>query len=131
MMRPLFISLLSVGLSASAIAATPLASSSSETVRAFLAAYKAELASSPQRRAELDALCRQRDCDASELFWYTDLERAKTAAKASGKPILSLRLLGRLDEDLSCANSRFFRVAVYPDAAVGKLLRGCCAVPEG
>ncbi|MBD2439027.1 hypothetical protein [Nostoc sp. FACHB-110] len=74
-------------------------------------------------RAALDALCQQRDCYASHLYWYTDLEQAKAAAKASGKPILSLRLLGRLDEDLSCANSRFFRVALYPNAAISQALQ--------
>jgi hypothetical protein len=37
-------------------------------------------------------------------------------------PIMSLRLLGRLDEELSCANSRFFRTTLYPDAQVKKLL---------
>lgn len=74
-------------------------------------------------RAALDELCQQRDCYASRLFWYTDLEAAKAAAKASGKPILSLRLLGRLDQDLSCANSRFFRVALYPNAAISKVLQ--------
>jgi hypothetical protein len=67
-------------------------------------------------------LCQQRDCYASRLYWYTDLTQAKAAAQASGKPILSLRLLGRLDEDLSCANSRFFRVALYPNAQVSKVL---------
>lgn len=96
---------------------------SPEAMRTFLTTHRKELANSAERRAELDALCRQRDCDASELFWYTDLEQAKAASKASGKPILSLRLLGRLDEDLSCANSQFFRVAVYPDAAVSQLMR--------
>jgi hypothetical protein len=77
----------------------------------------------PKIRAALDALCQQRDCYASRLFWYTDLEQAKAAAKASGKPILSLRLLGRLDQDLSCANSRFFRVALYPNTEVSRLLQ--------
>jgi hypothetical protein len=77
----------------------------------------------PEVRAALDSLCQQRDCYASKLYWYTDLEQAKAAAKVSGKPILSLRLLGRLDEDLSCANSRFFRVALYPNARIAKLLR--------
>jgi hypothetical protein len=57
------------------------------------------------------------------LYWYTDLEQAKATAKASGKPILSLRLLGRLDEDLNCANSRFFRISLYPNAEVSKVLR--------
>jgi hypothetical protein len=74
-------------------------------------------------RTALDRLCQQRDCHASRLYWYTDLEQAKAAAKASGKPILSLRLLGRLDEELSCANSRFFRVALYPNGDISSLLR--------
>jgi hypothetical protein len=39
------------------------------------------------------------------------------------KPILSLRLLGRLDEELSCANSRFFRTTLYPDARVTRLVK--------
>ena len=51
------------------------------------------------------------------------MEKAKAAARASGKPILSLRLLGRLDEELSCANSRFFRITLYANAEVSKLLR--------
>lgn len=74
-------------------------------------------------RTALDQLCQMKDCYASRLYWYTDLETAKTAAQASGKPILSLRLLGNLDQDLSCANSRFFRVALYPNATIAKLLR--------
>ena len=36
---------------------------------------------------------------------------------------MSLRLLGRLDQELSCANSRFFRTALYPDRAVNAILR--------
>lgn len=51
------------------------------------------------------------------------MEQAKAATKATGKPILALQLLGRLDEDLSCANSRFFQVALYPNAEVSKVLR--------
>ncbi|KAF3890280.1 MULTISPECIES: thioredoxin domain-containing protein [Nostocales] len=74
-------------------------------------------------RQALDSLCQQKDCYASQLYWYTDLEKAKAAATASGKPILSLRLLGNLDTDLSCANSRFFRVALYPNAEISKVLR--------
>lgn len=74
-------------------------------------------------RVALDELCQQRDCYASGLYWYTDIEQAKTAARTSGKPILSLRLLGRLDQDLSCANSRFFRVALYPNVKISKLLQ--------
>ncbi|MHC5739549.1 thioredoxin domain-containing protein [Nostoc sp.] len=78
---------------------------------------------SPALRVALDELCQQRDCYASHLYWYTDIEQAKAAARTSGKPILSLRLLGRLDQDLSCANSRFFRVALYPNAEISKLLQ--------
>jgi hypothetical protein len=78
---------------------------------------------SPEMREALDALCQQRDCYASKLYWYTDLAQAKAAASATGKPILSLRLLGRLDQDLSCANSRFFRVALYPNAEIAQFLR--------
>ena len=71
----------------------------------------------------LDAVGQQRDCYTSRLFWFTDLERAKAAAQASGKPILSLRLLGRLDEEFSCANSRFFRTALYANEEVSRALR--------
>jgi hypothetical protein len=78
---------------------------------------------SPEIKTALDQLCQQRDCYASKLYWYTDLEQAKAAAKTSGKPILSLRLLGRLDTDLSCANSRFFRVALYPNLEISQELR--------
>ncbi len=96
-------------------------------LEAFLAAHQAELAVTPRPaaafRTVLDQLCQQRDCYASRLYWFTDWEQAKAAAQASGKPILSLRLLGRLDEDMSCANSRFFRVALYPNAAVAQYLR--------
>jgi hypothetical protein len=73
--------------------------------------------------AALDSICQQKDCYASRLYWYTDLDQAKSAARAQGKPILSLRLLGRLDEDLSCANSRLFRITLYANEQVSKLLR--------
>jgi hypothetical protein len=70
----------------------------------------------------LDAVCAQRDGAASGLYWYTDLDAARAAAGATGRPILSLRLLGRLDEEVSCANSRFFRTALYPDSRVRRVL---------
>ena len=38
-------------------------------------------------------------------------------------PILSLRMLGRLDETLSCANSRFFRQVLYRNQTVANYLR--------
>lgn len=71
----------------------------------------------------LDAVCAQRDCAASGLFWHTDLESAVEEAGLDGRPILSLRLLGRLDEELSCANSRFFRTVLYADPEVAGFLR--------
>lgn len=71
----------------------------------------------------LDSICQQNDCHASRLFWYTDLEHAKSAARAQSKPVLSLRLLGRLDEDLSCANSRLFRITLYANKEISSLLR--------
>jgi len=73
-------------------------------------------------RAVLDRICRQRDCYASHLYWYTDLAQAEGAARAQGKPILSLRLLGNLDDELSCANSRFFRTTLYANAKVAHTL---------
>lgn len=98
-------------------------------LQAFLTAHQATLNAHPtklpppQLRTALDALCQQRDCHASRLYWYTDLKQAQAAAQATGKPILSLRLLGRLDEELSCANSRFFRIALYPNQQVSQVLR--------
>jgi hypothetical protein len=74
-------------------------------------------------RAALDQLCKQKDCYGSRLYWHTDIEQAKAAARASSKPILSLRLLGNLDEDLSCANSRFFRITLYANQKVASYLR--------
>jgi hypothetical protein len=73
--------------------------------------------------AALDAVSQQRNSYASGLYWYTDFEQAKEAAKASGKPILSLRLLGNLNEEFSCANSRFFRTVLYANTDVSKYLR--------
>ncbi|MBX9788116.1 MAG: hypothetical protein K2Y37_04315 [Pirellulales bacterium] len=74
-------------------------------------------------KALVDAVAGQRDAWASRLYWYTDLEVAKSAAAKAGKPILSLRLLGRLTDEHSCANSRYFRKTLYPSAAVGDFLR--------
>jgi hypothetical protein len=74
-------------------------------------------------RLAFDAVCQQRDCFTSRLYWYTDLDAAKKVAQATGKPILSLRLLGNLDEELSCANSRFFRTVLYPNTKISQELR--------
>ncbi len=74
-------------------------------------------------RAAINAVGGQYDDDVSKLYWYTDLEAAKAAAAAQNKPILCLELLGRLDQNLSCANSRLFRATLYPDPKVNALLR--------
>src|SRR5690606_28767339 len=73
--------------------------------------------------AALDAVGQQKDCHASQLFWLTDFEQAKSASRKTGKPILSLRLLGKLNEEFSCANSRFFRTTLYPNPQVSSYLR--------
>jgi hypothetical protein len=77
----------------------------------------------PRLAAALDGVAAQKDAWAAGLYWYTDLEAAKAEAARTGRPILSLRLLGTLDTEFSCANSRFFRTVLYPNAAVGKALR--------
>jgi len=70
-----------------------------------------------------DAVAAQRHARYSRLYWYTDLESAKAAAATSGKPIVSLRLLGTLTDELSCANSRFFRALLYADPIISAWLR--------
>jgi hypothetical protein len=71
----------------------------------------------------LDAVSQQKDSYISGLYWYTDLQDARKASRDSGKPILSLRLLGKLSEEFSCANSRFFRTVLYSNAQVAAALR--------
>ncbi|HWO26534.1 MAG TPA: hypothetical protein VNO30_47725 [Kofleriaceae bacterium] len=76
-----------------------------------------------QLALEIDAVAGQRYATVSRLFWYTDLTAAQSAARSLERPILALRMLGRLDEDLSCANSRFFRTTLYANAEVSRFLR--------
>jgi hypothetical protein len=105
------------------------AARSPEALTALLADYDQAVASGAapaslaRMREAIDVTAGQRDAVASRLFWYTDLEAAKAAAEKSGRPILSLRLLGRLDEELSCANSRLFRVVLYANPRVSQFLR--------
>jgi hypothetical protein len=90
----------------------------------LLAAYdRADGAGKLELADAIDKMAGQRHATVSRLFWYTDLASARAEARATGKPILSLRLLGRLDEEMSCANSRFFRTILYPDPEVGAVLR--------
>lgn len=71
----------------------------------------------------LDQVGQQKNNYISGLYWYTNLEDAKRAARESKKPILSLRLLGNLTDELSCANSRFFRTVLYANADIATLMR--------
>jgi hypothetical protein len=74
-------------------------------------------------RSAIDQVAQQKDAAWSKLYWHTDIESAKAEARTKGKPVLSLRLLGKLNEDFSCANSRFFRTALYANAQVSGYLR--------
>ena len=76
-----------------------------------------------QITTELDTVAQQKNSYLSGLYWHTDIDSAKRASAASGKPILSLRLLGKLTDEFSCANSRFFRTVLYSNAEVSAVLR--------
>lgn len=90
----------------------------------FLEAHAVALeAGDEEATSALDAVCGQFQCIDTHLFWHTDLGAAKAQAVREHKPILSLHLLGRFDERLSCANSRFFRKILYPDPAIAAHLR--------
>ena len=71
----------------------------------------------------LDTVSGQKNSYISGLYWYTDLKEAQRVATESRKPILSLRLLGKLTDELSCANSRFFRTVLYSNAEISSVLR--------
>ncbi|MGD9561748.1 MAG: hypothetical protein AB7F88_05965 [Pyrinomonadaceae bacterium] len=72
--------------------------------------------------AAIDAVAMQKDAYASGLYWYTDFDEAKKAASKTDKPILTLRLLGNLNEEFSCANSRLFRSLLYANREISKYL---------
>ncbi len=72
---------------------------------------------------QLDKIAGQKFSHKAQLFWHQSLDAAKAESAACRRPILSLRMLGNLDEDLSCANSRFFRTTLYPDPEIAALLR--------
>lgn len=76
-----------------------------------------------QLNAVVDQVAGQRDASVSRLYWYTDLAAAKKTAALSGKPILSLRMLGKLTDEYSCANSRYFRTALYSNKEISDYLR--------
>jgi hypothetical protein len=94
--------------------------------RMFSCAFRPEREGHPTMtawNAALDEVGAQRGCSVSRLYWYTDLDEAKTAAEKSHRPILSLRLLGKLTDEFSCANSRFFRTALYSNKEISDYLR--------
>ena len=80
-------------------------------------------ASHERLRHAMDVVSAQRDGHASGLYWHTDLEAAERESRETGRPILSLRMLGRLDEELSCANSRYFRLVLYANRQLSGYLR--------
>ena len=71
----------------------------------------------------IDKIAGQKFATHSRLYWHTSIRVAKLDARETNRPILSLRMLGRLDQDLSCANSRFFRTILYPDPEIAAQLR--------
>jgi len=73
--------------------------------------------------SDIDEVAGQHDAHWSRLYWYTDLDAAKAAARSEHKPILYLRMLGKLTDEYSCANSRFFRTVLYANSEVSSLLR--------
>ncbi len=77
----------------------------------------------PRIAAAIDSVAMQKDAYASRLYWFTDLDRALAEAKTRNRPVLSLRLLGNLNEEFSCANSRFFRAILYSNSGLSRYLR--------
>lgn len=71
----------------------------------------------------IDSVAMQKDAYSSRLFWHTDFANAKAEAQKTNKPILTLRLLGNLNEEYSCANSRFFRSILYSNKQIANELR--------
>lgn len=96
-----------------------------DALQQLLARYDKEPAgpARDQLADQIDSVAHQKYASVSRLYWYTDLAAAQSAARAADKPILHLRMLGRLDEDLSCANSRLFRTTLYANRDVSALLR--------
>ncbi|MBX3359794.1 MAG: thioredoxin family protein [Phycisphaeraceae bacterium] len=102
-------------------AATDLRDAGDEGLQAILRQY--DHAADNRLVPWIDFVAGQHDAVWSRLYWYTDLNSAKSAARAQRKPILYLRLLGRLTDEYSCANSRFFRTVLYANRNVSALLR--------
>lgn len=94
-----------------------------EDIRLHVAREDADLARWARIATALDQVAQQRDAYSAHLYWFTDLEQAKLLAAETKRPILSLRLLGNLTDEFSCANSRFFRTALYANPTIAGYLR--------
>ncbi|PRQ06265.1 hypothetical protein [Enhygromyxa salina] len=84
-------------------------------IREYHSVSERPLAEDAAWRALIDEVAGQRDAIYGGLFWQRDMQTALAQAEASGKPVLSLRLLGELTSEYSCANSRLFRTLLYAD----------------
>lgn len=73
-------------------------------------------------RLLIDQVAQQRDAHFGGLYWQRDLDEARRIAAVEQKPILSLRILGDLTSEYSCANSRLFRTILYGDPALASWL---------
>jgi len=71
----------------------------------------------------IDTVGGARYCNQTGLFWHTDLELAKKQALAEEKPILSLHMMGKLTDEFSCANSRFFRSTLYANEEIAAVMK--------
>ncbi|MCC6572160.1 MAG: hypothetical protein IT462_00080 [Planctomycetes bacterium] len=109
-----------------------------EGLDALFAAYRSDIPESAISTDKIDPKLKERferlrdvtnqvaqqfDAYTSGLFWHTDFDTAKATSKESGKPILALRLLGKLTDEYSCANSRYFRTVLYANKDVSKFLK--------
>lgn len=73
--------------------------------------------------AVIDEVGGAKYCSVSGLYWYTDFDKAQVEAERTNRPILCLRMMGKLNEEFSCANSRFFRSTLYANETIAKELR--------
>jgi hypothetical protein len=96
-------------------------------LEALLARYRVARARratlDPAWDTAIDTVAGQRYASWSGLYWYTDLALAEREAQRLHRPILALRMLGDLRDDLSCANSRLFRATLYANTEVSAFLR--------
>lgn len=100
---------------------TPAQTRSPALLQSLLAAY--DQAPSEALKDQINAAAAQYDATWSRLYWHTDLASAQAQARAERKPILYLRLMGKLTDEYSCANSRFFRTVLYANPDVASTLR--------